>query len=64
MDKKSLSSVKDLLIDYSEKYNRSLNIDKIIDILSSLYVKYHNWQLSKNKLQVLIASLLVKMDRL
>lgn len=48
-DKLDLSSLLNEIIDYSEKYNKNLNIEKIKNILVKYYNIKHNTGLTRQK---------------
>ena len=48
-DRLDLTSLLNEIIDYSEKHNKNLNIEKIKDILTRYYNKIHNEKVTKQK---------------
>ena len=48
-DRLDLSSLLNEIIDYSEKYNKNLNIEKVKDFLVKYYNIKHNTGLTKQK---------------
>jgi len=57
-DKTTLSYVLDYLIDYKEKNNKKFDIDKVKNYLINLYIKKHNNELTKTKINDKINKLL------
>lgn len=49
-DYQNLSSLIDKIIDYNEKYNKNLNIDKIEDLLIKFYLKNKDKHYKKQEL--------------